>query len=35
MMNFYDVIDSGYFYGKDNDTGNEFVVTIKSDKVMR
>lgn len=35
MMYFDDVIDSGYFYGKDNDTGNEFVVTIKSDKVMR
>ena len=35
MMYFDDVIDSGYFYGKDNDTGNEFVVTIKSDKVIR
>ena len=35
MMYFDDVIDSGYFYGKDNDNGNEFVVTIKSDKVMR
>ena len=35
MMYFDDVLDSGYFYGKDNDTGNEFVVTIKSDKVMR
>ena len=35
MMYFDDVIDSGYFYGKDNNTGNEFVVTIKSDKVMR
>lgn len=35
MMYFDDVLDSGYFYGKDNDNGNEFVVTIKSDKVMR
>lgn len=35
MMYFDDVIDSGYFYGKDNNNGNEFVVTIKSDKVMR
>ena len=35
MMYFDDVIDSGYFYGKDNDNGNEFVVTIKSDKVMK
>ena len=35
MMYFDDVIDSGSFYAKDNDTGNEFVVTIKSDKVMR
>ena len=35
MMYFDDVLDSGYFYGKCNDTGNEFVVTIKSDKVMR
>lgn len=35
MMYFDDVLDSGYFYGKDNDTGKEFVVTIKSDKVMR
>ena len=35
MMYFDDVLDSGYFYGKCNDNGNEFVVTIKSDKVMR
>ena len=35
MMYFDDVLDSGYFYGKDNDNGNEFVVTIKSDKVMK
>lgn len=35
MMYFDDVLDSGYFYGKCNDTGKEFVVTIKSDKVMR
>ena len=35
IMYFDDVLDSGYFYGKDNDNGNEFVVTIKSDKVMR
>lgn len=35
MMYFDDVLDSGYFYGKDNNCGDEFVVTINSEKVMR
>ena len=35
MMYFDDVLDGGYFYGKDNYNGNEFVVTIKDEKVMR
>ena len=33
MMYFDDVLDSGYFYGKDND--GEFVVTINNEKVMK